>query len=798
MEDLKKHLNILWKKIYKSIMDTVDLALDTPDKKKIAGLTLLILEAMLFYVMAILSVGIWIGTPNPFAIFWACLTTEKKYPWGGFLLLSVTILTVAFIILKLSLLTDENRNFKLSDSTVYGNAREISKTELEAVADIVPKDAAMGTILGQLDRTEMNVISNKPRTTNGNMVIFGPSGSGKSFSFVKPFVVQAIRRGESVLITDSKGEIWGETVELARRHGYIVRRIDFKNPQCSDGWAVLKELRCDDMRAIVFAKTVMANTGNLSDPHISAEQSLLKAVCLYVERCPETMIPRERKTFYTAYSMLLAGADELDKSFSAIRYDSHMKPAYEAYRSFVSGSERLKGNVISNLCDRLNVMSSPPIQHLTSIDDVDLELPGKKRCIYYVAISDQHEALKFLSSLFFSFAYLNLSDFADKQLNRKLPIPVNFVLEEMYSCVGFLPSLTQYLATCRSRAINFFLIVQDIGQIMELYGDNLTATVLSNCSIHLCLGFNDQKSAQYYEWRAGESTVSVKTERHEAIDPPIRLGLPHSTGDGRRNFYTSNELMKIKQGQCLIVWQGYDSKLAYTLGINRFLEYLQGRMPVILPDVHIPLSDEEGRAFLRAKEEERVEAYEQWISEGGNPWKDYLAPEHTNIGPMTGTELPPIIPYGELEDMALAHSAQARLSKEEEDKLNAAKAANAVMERMASQDEEADPNDLIIDDDSDWDYVPGWDNDYTEEAEEEAAEEEAKEDPAKSDEAPNTSTSAQNPPCEILDAHNRVTFPESHTEDPLGVPTGIGDVKRKKNRETGAYGSGKPFPGKRK
>lgn len=691
-------------KLWTPVQTTIDVALDTPEKKNIAAATLIILEIILLYVVALLSVGIWISTANPFRILWHCISTDDTFPWMAFLFFSVIICAVFYVVLRLSLIDPDERNFDISESNVYGNAREISRDELGEVADIVPKDEAMGTVLGQLDRTEEHIISHRSRSnSNDNMVIFGASGSGKSFCFVKPFIVQAIRRGESVLVTDSKGEIWGETVELARRYGYIVRKIDLKNPLYSDGWDVLKELRCDDMRAIVFAQTVMKNTGNLTDPHISAEESLLIAVCLFVER--NDMIATEDKTLYTAFTMLNSGAEELEKQFTAVRHNPKLKPALEYYKSFISGSERLKGNVISNLLNRLKVLASPPVQHITGTPDIDLTLPGKERCIYYIAISDQHEAMKFLSSLFFSFAYLDLSDYADSLPERCLPVPVNFLMEEMFSCVGFLPSLAQYLSTCRSRAIKFILIFQDIGQVMDLYGENLAGTVLGNCATHLCLGFNDQPTAEYFEWRSGQCTVKVKTEQHDAIDPMIRLGLRHSTGDGRRAFFTSNELMKMKTGRCLIVWQRYDCIMPHTLGINRYMEFQKGNMPVISPLTHVPLADTEARAFLRAKEEERVEKYKEWIAQGGNPWKDYLTPVHTNHGPATGTDVPAFVSYPDLEDMALEYSEQAKLTDEDRAKMQAAK--------VTPMDPE--PDVYILPDDSQWELVEGWESDEEDE-----------------------------------------------------------------------------------
>lgn len=662
---MKNKWNIIKAEIQKMlapIAGVINAALDSKEKKWAVSIIILMVDLLIAYVIAMLHVGIWIGDCTPIAVFRAYFTTDKNYPFGILLLFTAVLLLGVYYVLYLSTINNEDRNFNLSESNVYGNAREINLDEIRQVAEIAPREAAMGTILGQLDKTEQKLICTKPNAnSNGNIAIFGSPGSGKSFCIVKPFIVQAIRRGESVICTDSKGEVWADTVEMARMHGYTVRRIDLKNPDFSDGWDVLSELRCDDMRALIFAQTVMFNTGNPKDPHLSAEQSLLKAVCLYQERHP--MIPPEEKTFYNAYAMLMQGPEELDKIFRQVKYDSKMRVAYDAYMTFFSGSPNLRGNIVSNLCDRLQVLSSIPIRKLTSTPDVDLTLPGQKPCIYYVVVSDQHSTMKFLSSLFFSFAFQDLVDYADKQLSRRLPVKVNFLMEEFANCIGFLPNLTQYLSTCRSRAIDIILILQSLGQLKDIYEENATDIILADCATHLCIGFNDKATSELFEWRAGECTVSVKTEKHQPVDPPVRLGLPHSTGDGRRNFYTANELMKMKQGKVFIVWQRYDCLMANTFGINRHIEYEKGRMPTILPDVHIKLSDTEARAYLREKEEERVANYEAWVADGGNPWQDYTQPVCNIHGPKSGSPLPAYTPYQQLEEKALAHSAQAKEAK---------------------------------------------------------------------------------------------------------------------------------------
>lgn len=99
---------------------------------------------------------------------------------------------------------------------------------------------ALGTILGQTDAKGSKVISQNisddTQAINKNIAVFGGAGSGKTFSFALPFCDQALKRRESLVITDPRGEIFEKTADKFRDVGYVVRCLNLKNPTHSDGW----------------------------------------------------------------------------------------------------------------------------------------------------------------------------------------------------------------------------------------------------------------------------------------------------------------------------------------------------------------------------------------------------------------------------------------------------------------------------------------------------------------------------------------------------------------------------------
>ena len=73
-------------------------------------------------------------------------------------------------------------------------------------------------------------------TGNRNLILIGPPGSGKSFGYVRTAVFQSIVRGESVVVTDPKGEIHNDMRKLLESRGYEVKVFNLINLDLSNAW----------------------------------------------------------------------------------------------------------------------------------------------------------------------------------------------------------------------------------------------------------------------------------------------------------------------------------------------------------------------------------------------------------------------------------------------------------------------------------------------------------------------------------------------------------------------------------
>ncbi len=641
-----------------SIWEYIETFLDTRFKQ-IAFFSAVVFAILLTgYTIALVHVGLFKLTFSVVDFYKAYQEPGKDYPWGVWGVLTLCILLYAALILWKNGTPVGGRNFELSKSNVYGSGREISQRELRQVTEVANKDAVLGTILCQLDNAGKQVVASKEGAMpNENMVVFGPPGCGKSTSYVLPFIMQCIMRRHSVIVSDTKGEVYAKTVEAARYNGYHVYRLDLKDPENSDGWHVLKELRRKDMRALTFAQTVMANSGNPKDSFYEPQLALLRAICLYQERMPD--IPEEQRTFYHAYSLLLQGPETLDNTMkqACSAHPREMQVVMDAYSAFLQGSPNLRGNIISGLANRLGVLAFPDVRDMTSTDEIDFASVGKRPTILYISMSDQHQTMSFLASLAFSFAFLDLVELADSRFSQTLPVPVHFLMEE-FGNLGRVNNIDNYLSTARSRKIGINLVVQSLGQLIKIYEENMTHTILADCATWMCLGCNDEATAKLLEWRSGEATVKVKTEQHDANEPAFKFAHQHSTGDGRRAFYTSNDIMKIKvKKEALVIWQQLDSLKANSFPIFLHREFIDGHMPTVSSRSLIPLSNKEAKKLFRKWENQRIKSFNTWLKFGGNPLRDYIGFENKTKGINSKKERPDITPIHVLQNMALAEAA---------------------------------------------------------------------------------------------------------------------------------------------
>ena len=498
--------------------------------------------------------------PDP--AFFSCLRAVFRFPSGldGLGVCTVGLAILLFMVMRMGCSEggglDRARNFEYSNKGTYGTAGFMTKREMKGVVDSVSDIRNHhGIILGELGGKVL-CLPEKTRF-NGNLAVYGASGSKKTRSFCMNMIIQCASRSPmtSLIICDPKSELYEKSSEYLRDKGYVVRKFDLVTPSASDSWNCLAEIGGQELMAQLFCDVIIKNTGSGKGDHFwdNAEMNLLKALVLYVEHG----FPEEARNIGEVYKLLsMSSEKELDSIFDNLPAEH---PAKGPYNIFKQSSENVRGGVIVGLGSRLQVFQNSDIREITSHKEIDLELPGKQPCAYFCITSDQDSTFDFLSSLFLSFVFIKLVRFADQKCQGgALPVPVHVLGEELCAC-GVIPDLSRKISVIRSRNISMSCVFQNLAGLQNRYPLNQWQEILGNCDITLFLGCTDALTAQFISDRTGEASINVTSKAKQLNTWRVSNYTPEyreTSGVGRRKLYTMDEVLRLDLDRALVIIRG--------------------------------------------------------------------------------------------------------------------------------------------------------------------------------------------------------------------------------------------------
>lgn len=228
-----------------------------------------------------------------------------------------------------------------------------------------------------------------------------------------------------------------------------------------------------------------------------------------------------------------------------------------SYNIFASGSDTIKASVLTGLGTRLQAFQNKELQELTNNTDIDLTLPGKKPCIYYVISSDVDSSKDFLVSLFFTFLFIKLVRYADSRDDGKCENEVYFFLDE-FANIGneVIAEFNKKISTVRSRAINLIPIFQNIGQIKSRYPNEVWQEIIGNCDLRLCLGVADTLTAEYFSELLGVTTAETQSIRKDAgFEGDLEFG-QKNISTLKRNLMNADEILRLPHNKLIVNIRG--------------------------------------------------------------------------------------------------------------------------------------------------------------------------------------------------------------------------------------------------
>lgn len=316
-------------------------------------------------------------------------------------------------------------------------------------------------------------------------LIFGATGSKKTRLFCMPLINILLKSGESFIATDPKGELYDKTAGLAKAMGYKTVVLNFRDIGKGDMWNPLSlpyELYHDGKKdeAVSLLNDFIAT---LSDPgtlrtidafwtNTSKSLALAHMLTLMEYALPEEV---NMSSFVGMCSSSIIEELQEDLEF----FDENSIGSVN-YRSCLSGSEKTSQNIVVSLYSCVSIfMTQKNLSSMLSKNTFDIRNFGREKTAVYIIVPDEKTTLHFLVTTFIKQAYEILIREAQKEKALKLPVRVNFVLDEFCN-IPKIPDMPSMISAARSRNMRYFLVAQSKHQLVGKYGEDAD-TIKGNC-----------------------------------------------------------------------------------------------------------------------------------------------------------------------------------------------------------------------------------------------------------------------------------------------------------------------------
>ena len=391
-------------------------------------------------------------------------------------------------------------------------------------------------------------------------LIIGSTGSGKTQCEILPLIFNLGYAGESMIINDTKAELYAYTSNFLRSKGYNIKVINLRDAFASDGWNPLhlpykyyKNNNIDLAGDIVenFSKSL---TKNLSSKDMYWEKSataVLSALCYALF---EDASSEDEVNLYSLYNLLVEHGSKTIDRFNSLDLYFQQKPMGSlskmsyATGSFAKGETR--ATLFSVLATTIKMFSDVGIANLTSRTDFELDDIGKRKTAVYLIIPDEKESRHDLASIFIEQCYQSLVNTAQSLPSGKMPIRVNFILDEFSSMPPI--NMSTKIAVSRSRNIRFTLIIQDFDQLKEKYKEQ-AGTIKSNCTNWIYLLTSDNQSAKEISSRLGKYTISSSRASVSSRLGQADFNISDDKSLIGRDLMMPEELMRFKFGEAVFI-----------------------------------------------------------------------------------------------------------------------------------------------------------------------------------------------------------------------------------------------------
>lgn len=361
-------------------------------------------------------------------------------------------------------------------------------------------------------------------------LIIGASGSGKTWTIIDPLVKILGKAGESMIVTDPKGEIYEHNANMLREKGYNVIIVNFRDPEHGSAWNPLtlsyrywKQGKEDKAMELLedLATNILVDSTNNNDPFwqkTAADYFTGLALGLFEDAKSEDEINLNSINAMSTFGEERCGASKYDKEYFKLK--GELSSAYISAAATITAPADTKGGITSTFRQKVRIFSSrQKLAEMLSYTDFDVTRIGKEKTAVFLKIHDEKTTYHALATIFVKQVYECLIDEAQKEQNLKLKIRTNFILDE-FANMPALKDVESMITASRSRNMRFNFGIQNFSQLNKVYGKDVAETIKGNCGNMFYLITTEYAALEEISKLLGDA--KPKDAKEGKPTPPIR------------------------------------------------------------------------------------------------------------------------------------------------------------------------------------------------------------------------------------------------------------------------------------
>ena len=374
-------------------------------------------------------------------------------------------------------------------------------------------------------------------------LVIGSSGSGKSRCIVKPLVNLLAKKGESMIITDPKGELYTSAANRLKELGYNVIVLNFRDPSHGNAWNPLTlpyqyQKMGNKDKSTELLDDVALNI--LYDPNNKGEPFWEKSAADFFSGLALGLFQDAKEDEININSinvMSTVGEERLGASNYTKEYFTMKGEASSPYifaSNTINAPSDTKGGIMSTFRQKIRLFASREnLSEMLSHSDFSLLDIGKQKTAVFIVIHDEKTTYHALATIFIKQCYETLIDVAQENGGR-LPIRTNFILDE-FANMPPLKDVDSMVTAARSRGMRFTFIIQNFAQLNDVYGKEVAEVIRGNCGNTIYLISTELAALEEISKMCGE--VKSKEKDKTASTPLV----------------TVTDLQKLKFGEAILM-----------------------------------------------------------------------------------------------------------------------------------------------------------------------------------------------------------------------------------------------------